>query len=174
MSRNINAELARPLWSWSAKARRAGGALLAKAKYPLCGVRSCWGVSVSVSRAEWGMSGSAVGRGPGASLQRVLKLLFRWGVNNQRASAPPERCPSAEEVVSYLELQKMSVVRKSSFTFRHLARRDLFICLGTSAAAQGCDLGAFIRLIPISGKITENLRPNGSDMHNAVRLIHTL
>lgn len=88
MSRNINAELARPLWSWSAKARRAGGALLAKAKYPLCGVRSCWGVSVSVSRAEWGMSGSAVGRGPGASLQRVFKLLFRWGVNNQSQRAP--------------------------------------------------------------------------------------
>lgn len=54
----------------------------------------------------------------------------------------------------------MSVVRKSSFTFRHFAQRDLFICLGTSVSAQGWELGAFIRHIPISSKITDNLRAN--------------
>lgn len=52
------------------------------------------------------------------------------------AIAPPEWYRSAEEVVSYLELQRMSVVRKTSFTFRHLARRGLFICLGTSASDE--------------------------------------
>lgn len=38
-----------------------------------------------MSGAERGMSGSAGRRGPGASLQRGLKLLCKWGVNNQRS-----------------------------------------------------------------------------------------
>lgn len=88
MSRNINAELGRALWTWSAKARQTGGALLAKAKYPLCGVKSCWGVSVS--GAEWGMSGSAVRRGP---VQRVHKLLFRWGAKYQGSHRAPGTMP---------------------------------------------------------------------------------
>lgn len=81
-----------------------------------------------------------------------------WAEIRNRCHHAPELRSDVQIVI--LGLEKMSVVRKSSFTFRHLAQRDLFICLGTSVSAQGWELGAFIRHIPISSKITDNVRAN--------------